>query len=73
MFNTLNAEINPICHTLALLGAHPILHISSIRINYQVYSPRQLHTELLQFSQLNCVIINIPAKFERVVHPAELP
>ena len=73
MFNTLNAEINRICHPMALLGAHPILHISSIRINYQVYSPRLLHTELLQISQLNCVIINIPATFERVVHPAELP
>jgi hypothetical protein len=23
----LNAELNPICHFLALLGAHPILHI----------------------------------------------
>ena len=29
----LNAELNPICHLLALLGAHPILHISRIRVN----------------------------------------
>ena len=28
--NTLNAELNPICHLLALLGAHPILHVSRI-------------------------------------------
>jgi hypothetical protein len=28
----LNAELNPICHLLALLGAHPILHISRIRV-----------------------------------------
>ena len=31
-FNVLNAELNPICHLLALLGAHPILHISKIRV-----------------------------------------
>jgi hypothetical protein len=31
-FNSLNAELNPICHLLALLGAHPILHISRIRV-----------------------------------------
>jgi hypothetical protein len=30
-FNTLNAELNPICHLLALL-AHHILHISRIRV-----------------------------------------
>jgi len=33
--NPLNAELNPICHLLALLGAHHILHISWIRINYR--------------------------------------
>jgi hypothetical protein len=32
-FNTLNAELNPICHLLVLLGAHPILHVSRIRVN----------------------------------------
>jgi hypothetical protein len=31
-FNPLNAELNPICHMLALLGAHPILHVSRIRV-----------------------------------------
>jgi len=31
--NPLNAELNPICHLLALLGAHHILHISRIRLN----------------------------------------
>ena len=28
----LSAELNPICHLLALLGAHHILHISRIRV-----------------------------------------
>jgi hypothetical protein len=31
--NPLNANLNPICHLLALLGAHPILHVSRIRVN----------------------------------------
>jgi len=34
--NPLNAELNPICHLLALLGAHHILHISTIRVNMEV-------------------------------------
>ena len=29
----LNAELNPICPLLALLGAHHILHVSRIRVN----------------------------------------
>jgi hypothetical protein len=28
----LNAELNPIWHLLALLGAHHILHVSRIRV-----------------------------------------
>jgi hypothetical protein len=35
-FNPLNAELNPICHLLALLGAHHILHVSRIRVNAEV-------------------------------------
>jgi hypothetical protein len=31
-FNPLIAELNPICHLLALLGAHPILHVSRVRV-----------------------------------------
>jgi len=33
LFNPLNAELNPICHLLALSEAHRILHVSRIRIN----------------------------------------
>jgi hypothetical protein len=29
----LNPELNPICQLLALLGTHPILHVSRIRVN----------------------------------------
>jgi len=30
--NPLNAELNPICYMLALLGAHHFLHVSRIRV-----------------------------------------
>ena len=29
----LNAELNPICHLLALIGAHHILYVSRVRVN----------------------------------------
>jgi hypothetical protein len=32
--NPLNAELNPVCHLLALLGAHHILHVSRIRVKF---------------------------------------
>jgi len=35
LINPLNAELNPICHLLALLGAHHILHVS--RISVKIY------------------------------------
>jgi len=34
ILNPLNAELNPICHLLALLGAHHILHVSKIGVKY---------------------------------------
>jgi hypothetical protein len=36
LLNPLNAEFNPICHLLALLGAHHIVHISWLRVNVSV-------------------------------------
>ena len=30
--NPLNAKLNPICHLLALIGAHHILHVSGVRV-----------------------------------------
>jgi hypothetical protein len=35
--NPLNAELNPICHLLALLEAHPILKISRIKVKLLEY------------------------------------
>jgi hypothetical protein len=33
--NPLNAQLNPICNLLALLGTHPILHVSRIGVNVE--------------------------------------
>ena len=33
LINNLNAELNPTCHLLILLGVHRILHVSGIRVN----------------------------------------
>jgi hypothetical protein len=45
LFNPLNAKLNTISHVLALLGAHPILSVSRIRVDtrWQQYSSH-LHT-----------------------------
>jgi hypothetical protein len=32
MWGSQNAELNPVCHLLSLLGAHHILHVSRIRV-----------------------------------------
>jgi hypothetical protein len=37
IINPLNAKLNPIRHLLALLGTHPIFHVSRIRVNVQIF------------------------------------
>jgi len=44
--NPLNAELNPICHLLALLGAHHILHVSRIRVKIKFGTQIPVYTEL---------------------------
>jgi len=46
--NPLNAELNPICHLLALLGAHHILHVSRIRVKNIVYAEKIRNIQHLQ-------------------------
>jgi len=36
VINPLNAELNPICHLLELLGAHLIFHVSRIMVKFSV-------------------------------------
>jgi len=39
IFNPLNAELNPICHLLALLRAHHIVHVSRVSVIYPFVCP----------------------------------
>jgi hypothetical protein len=50
-FNPLNAELYPISHLLALLGAHPILHVSRIMVKISLLS--QQHPKHMIFSSFN--------------------
>jgi len=45
MINTLNAELNPICHLLVLLGAHPILYVSRIKVKYDTHRQTAVCTD----------------------------
>ena len=45
--NPLNAELNPICHLLALLGAHHIFHVSGLRVK------KEIKKELISQDKLN--------------------
>ena len=38
IFNPLNGELNPICHLLAGVGAHHIIHVSRVRVEVTVRS-----------------------------------
>ena len=53
-YNPSNTELNPICHLLALLGTHHILHVSRVRVkglitvyNTKFYENSQLGAELM--------------------------
>jgi len=48
MFNPLNAELNPICHLLALLGAHHILHVNRIRVNIEIIQKLEDSLQLIE-------------------------
>ena len=41
-FNPLNTELNPICHLLALLGAHHIFHVSWLRVKLVISNFRRV-------------------------------
>jgi len=64
IINPLNAELNPICHLLALLGAHLIFHVSSVRVK-QLYS-RHTHKGIM-CQQLLIICIGLTIVFKHVI------
>ena len=66
--NPLTAELNPIRHLLALVGAHHILHVSSVRVNirniswsFSVHIPSVHHNRM----NWNCRTFNLPARLSK--------
>ena len=55
-FNPLNAELNPICHLMALLGAHLIFHISGLRVKHALCSPFFSLQNAVCFKMLTCLV-----------------
>ena len=55
--NPLNAELNPICHLLALLGTHHILHVSRIRVKNVTITTGTLREDLCTFSIISHIIL----------------
>ena len=54
----LNAELNLICHPLALLVAHHIFHVSGLRVNVRTsISPIELQTIIVSRSILCSYIL----------------
>jgi hypothetical protein len=52
MINPLNAELNFICHLLALLGVHHFLHVSRIRVKTVDKNEAVSHTASLNGSNI---------------------
>ena len=71
-FNSLNAELNPICHLLTLLGAHHILHVCRVRVKDRTLIKVALwiSTELSGVVLYN--ILFIPGNFQRWVRKVKL-
>ena len=62
LISPLNAELNPMCHFLALLGAHHILYVSRIRVKWftQNLSLQSRHTfHVQQLSPENSVLYDV--------------
>jgi len=63
----LNADLNPICHLLALLGACLIFHVNSIRVNvrYRVSHPYKATGTTVAFYNSIFMFLDIKWKHNR--------
>ena len=57
LFSPLNAELNPIRHLLALVGAHHILHVSRVRVKLEA---SMFWSEELRFTENIIFICSFP-------------
>jgi hypothetical protein len=56
VFNPLNAELNPICHLLALLGAHHILYVGRIKVklSFSIDVHESVHHDIIRKQPTRC-------------------
>jgi hypothetical protein len=73
-FNPLNAELNPICYLLALLGAHHFFHVSRIRVNRRLDVPQSQRSLLTLYSEYDWLqswiyfnVVSIMYRFPKVL------
>jgi hypothetical protein len=52
--NPLNTELKPICHLMALLVAHHILHVSRIRVKEKLVSANKLVLSFPGYDAMKC-------------------
>jgi hypothetical protein len=57
--NPLNAELNPICRLLSLLGARHILHVSRIRVKHDDASRSSFQNVITEVRNYKLGILNI--------------
>jgi len=74
-FNPLNEELNPICHLLALLEAHQILHVSGLRVNdIIIFFDSGLHVQMSMHIASGCeesftgLDIHMRSKHQQIQH-----
>jgi len=66
----LNTELNPICHLLALLGVHHILHVGRIRVKLAISSqflPTPTYGEMAQLVTQITGIIDLDTNYDILV------
>ena len=77
LVNPLNAELIPICHFLALFGAHHILHISRIRVkattDRELFNRHRLHLnkrgkEIMISEIIEKLLTNVDSQKVNVIH-----
>jgi len=63
--NPLNAELNPICHLLALLGDHNIFHVSGLEVNMtaKCIYVSHLYSNVLQMFFLRYLVVSSSISF----------
>jgi len=59
--NPLNAELNPICHLLALLGAHHISHVSRLRVKVPKIKKILLYEIKFLLPNYSCLTRGLPS------------